>query len=221
MNANRFSLATSCGLVLALLVPLLPLVLNSDYRGAVPTHAQIVWGLLIHWINLFALLAVLLVWERRGLASIGIRPFRWSVLGLGLLAGFVITVLSNLLVQALHLKADAQFAQNLLALPWGLRVLLVLTAGVFEETLFRGYGIERLTALLGNRWWAAAITWGVFVTGHVPAVGWAYLPPIAIVSALITLLYLWKKDLVLNMTAHSTIDGIGLLLAPLLTHTGT
>lgn len=221
MHANRFSVATFCGLALALLVPLLPVLLHADYRGAVPSHAQIVWGLVMHWINLLALLAVVLVWERRDFASIGVRPFRWSALALGLLAGFVISVLSGLLVNVMHLKADAQFAQNLLALPFGLRLLLVLTAGVFEETLFRGYGIGRLTTLSGSRWLAAAITWGAFVAGHAPAVGWAYLPPIAIVSALITLLYLWKRDLVLNMTAHSTVDGIGLLLTPLLTHAGT
>jgi membrane protease YdiL (CAAX protease family) len=216
MNTNRFSLATCCGLLLALVVPLLPLVLNSDQRAAVPTPAQILWGLAIHWINLLALLALLFCWERRRLASIGIRPFRWSTLALGLVAGFVITLLSALLARLLHLQADAQFAQNLMALPLALRLLLVLTAGVFEETLFRGYGIERLTTLLGNRWLAAAITWGAFVAGHAPAVGWVHLPPIAIVSAFITLLYLWRKDLALNITAHSTVDGIGLLLVPLL-----
>jgi uncharacterized protein len=227
MNANRsvqhsagarFAPATLCGLILALLVPLLPVVFNADYRGAVPTHAQVVWGLAVHWINLLALLALMLLWERRGWGSIGIRTFRWTVLVIGLLAGFAISVLSGLLVNVLQLKVDTQFAQNLMSLPLGLRVLLVLTAGLFEETLFRGYGIERLTTLLGSRWVAAALTWGAFVAGHAPAVGWAYLPPIAIVSALITLLYLWKRDLLLNMTAHSTVDGIGLLLTPLLTH---
>jgi membrane protease YdiL (CAAX protease family) len=204
-----------------LVVPLLPLVFNADYRGAVPTRAQVEWGLAIHWINLLSLLMVVLFWERRGLASIGIRVFHWPVLAIGLLAGFAMTVLSGLLVNVLQIKADAQFAQNLLSLPWGLRVLLVLTAGIFEETLFRGYAFERLTTLLGSRWLAAAITWATFVIGHAPAVGWIHLPPIAIVSALITLLYVWKRDLVLNMTAHSTVDGIGLLLTPLLTHAGT
>jgi uncharacterized protein len=227
MNANRplehpagarFAPATLCGLILALVVPLLPLVFSANYRGTVPTHAQVAWGLAIHWINLFALVAVLLFWERRGSASIGLRPFRWAALAIGLLAGFAITVLSSFLVNVLQLKVDTQFAQNLMSLPLGLRVLLVLTAGLFEETLFRGYGIERLTTLLGSRWVAAALTWGAFVAGHAPAVGWAYLPPIAIVSALITLLYLWKRDLLLNMTAHSTVDGISLLLTPLLTH---
>lgn len=220
MTWNRFSVATLCGLALALLVPLLPLLLNSDYRGTVPNHAQIVWGLVIHWINLLALLAVVFFWERRHLNSLGVRPFEWSTLAWGLLAGVVITVTSGVLTNALHLKADAQFAQNLSALPLALRVPLVLTAGIFEETLFRGYGIERLTTLLGRRWLAAALTFGAFVIGHAPAVGWVFLPPVAIVSALITLLYLWKRDLVLNMTAHSTVDGIGLLLAPLLTHAG-
>jgi hypothetical protein len=86
MNANRFSLATLCGLLLALLVPLLPLLLHPGYRGAVPTHARIVWGL-IHWINLFALLTALLFWERRRLDTIGIRAFQWITLVWGAAGG--------------------------------------------------------------------------------------------------------------------------------------
>jgi membrane protease YdiL (CAAX protease family) len=47
-----------------------------------------------------------------------------------------------------------------------------------------------------------------------------HLVPVFIVSALITLLYLWRRDLVLNMVAHVTVDAIALLLAPALARAG-
>jgi membrane protease YdiL (CAAX protease family) len=47
-----------------------------------------------------------------------------------------------------------------------------------------------------------------------------HLAPIFVVSSLITLLYLWRRDLVVNMVAHATVDGIALLLAPALAHAG-
>jgi membrane protease YdiL (CAAX protease family) len=69
-----------------------------------------------------------------------------------------------------------------------------------------------------SRWAAAAFTLGFFVLAHLPVVGLAYLPPVAIVSAFVTLLYLWRRDLILNMIAHATIDGIALLVMPIAQH---
>ena len=55
-----------------------------------------------------------------------------------------------------------------------------------------------------------------FTAMHAPAMGWGNLLPVGIEGALITLLYLWRRNLVLNILAHSTVDGIGLLIVPLL-----
>jgi membrane protease YdiL (CAAX protease family) len=68
------------------------------------------------------------------------------------------------------------------------------------------------------RWWTlpAGVTVVLFTLAHVPAVGFDHLLPVAIVSVFVTLLYLWRRDLILNMVAHATIDAIGLLLAPIL-----
>ena len=121
-------------------------------------------------------------------------------------------LISGIIISVLGLSSDAQFARRLLALPFVLRVILVITAGVFEETLYRGYAIERLAPLLRSRWAAAAVTLALFTLAHIPAVGLAHLAPVFIVSGFVTLLYLWRRDLVLNIVAHSTIDGISLLL---------
>jgi membrane protease YdiL (CAAX protease family) len=52
-------------------------------------------------------------------------------------------------------------------------LLLVVTAGVFEETLYRGYALERLSSLWGSQWLAATATLALFTLMHAPAVGWA------------------------------------------------
>jgi membrane protease YdiL (CAAX protease family) len=91
-----------------------------------------------------------------------------------------------------------------------------LTAGVFEETLYRGYALERLTMIWGSKWAAAVVTVALFTLAHLPVVGIAHLLPVGIVSVFVTLLYLWRRDLILNMAAHATIDAIGLLLAPII-----
>jgi len=63
-----------------------------------------------------------------------------------------------------------------------------------------------------------------FTLAHIPARLLlnrdAKLLPVFIVSVFVTLLYLWRRDLVINVVAHATIDGVGLLLAPLLGHGG-
>jgi membrane protease YdiL (CAAX protease family) len=56
------------------------------------------------------------------------------------------------------------------------------------------------------------------VLAHLPVVSLAYLAPVAIVSVFVTLLYLWRRDLILNMIAHATIDGIALLVMPIAQH---
>lgn len=64
------------------------------------------------------------------------------------------------------------------------------------------------------------MTVALFTLAHIPAVGLAHLLPVFIVSMFVTLLYLWRRDLVVNVTALATIDGVALLLVPLLGHHG-
>ena len=179
---------------------------------------RIVAGLALHWIDLAALILIVVLAERRALSSIGLRPPGWWTIPLGIVAAAIILVVAGLLTRVLKLGADARYVAYLQSLPVALRVVQVVTAGVFEETLYRGYALERLVPLCGSAWAAGAITLVLFVLMHVPAVCWAHLAPVAIVGALVTLLYLWRRDLMTNIVAHATIDGFGLLIVPLMHH---
>jgi len=213
-------MATLCGLLLALALPTALAFFTALTYGTTQIRTLINWGIPVHWANLAAVIAVVILAERQRPASIGLQPLRWWTLPLGLLAGLFILPVSGLLANALGSSADARFAGFLQSLPLATRVLVVLTAGIFEETLFRGYALERLASLLDNKWWAAAVTIAVFSLAHIPAVGLAHLLPVFIVSVLITLLYLWRRDLVVNIVAHVTIDSVALLVIPLLNHHG-
>jgi membrane protease YdiL (CAAX protease family) len=213
---RRFPAATLVGLCVALLLPLLTNLPVMHFLGAAPSSKLITAGLVMHWATLALLLVIVLRWEGEPLQSIGWRSPRWSTLLFGVVAGAIITAVAGFVSHSLKLSSDPHFAAFLRSLPLMMRVLLVITAGVFEETLYRGYGIERLSRYVGGKWVAAAITLGLFTLAHASAVGIAHLLPILIVSTLVTLLYLWRRDLLLNMVAHSTIDAIGLLLVPAL-----
>lgn len=208
--------ATLVGLAVALFFPLLTNLGVTHVLGLTPSFALIASGLIIHWATFALLLIIVLRWEREPLRSIGWRSPRWSTLALGIVAGIIIAIVSGLIAQGLRLRSDKHFVGFLQSLPLMVRVILVITAGVYEETLYRGYAIERLSRYFGGKWVAAVITVALFTCAHASAVGASQLAPIAIVAALVTLLYLWQRDLLLNMVAHATIDAFGLLIVPAL-----
>jgi len=217
LTSNSFGRwRTAAGLCIALIVPVLPPLVGSLAGWAERSQARLGWGILFHWLVFAAILAWVLLLERRDLASIGVRPLRWWTLPLGLVSGAVILGASGSLIALLHLSSDTSFAGYLLSQPFPIRLLLVVTAGVFEETAYRGYALERLTPVLGSKWLAGGFTVLCFAFAHIPAVGLDHVLPVLIVSIFVTLLYLWRRDLVLNMIAHATVDAISLLVVPVI-----
>ena len=218
IGGKRLLPATYIGLVLALAGPFLPYLFDPIAFGAALTPARVEWDILFHWLNLAAVIGIVLFAEKLPVTSIGLKRPRWWTVPLGLLAGAIILAFSGITVSLLKASPSKHLAEFLTSLPFVVRVVIVITAGVFEETLFRGYALERLATAFDSKWIAGGITVALFTLAHLPAVGFEHLLPIFIVSTFITLLYLWRRDLVVNVIAHTTIDGIGLLLVPFLSH---
>jgi membrane protease YdiL (CAAX protease family) len=218
-NSKTAGLAAA-GLCIALIVPVLPPLVGWLAGWAELSQARLYWGLVVHWLIFAAVVGWVVAVERQSLDSIGVRAFRWWTVPLGLVAGAVILGASGILINVLHFSGDTRFAGYLLSQPWPTRLMLVITAGVFEETAYRGYALERLASLLGSKWAAGAITVLCFAFAHIPAVGLDHILPVLVVSTLITLLYLWRRDLVLNIVAHATVDAISLLVLPALVGPG-
>jgi membrane protease YdiL (CAAX protease family) len=210
--------ATVAGLFFSLVAPFLEYLVFQGLYGPTQSLTRTALGIAVHLANFMVVVLIVVRAEGNPLASIGVRPLQWSTIPLGLAAGVLFTIVAGVLASLLKLNSDAVYVGYLQSLPFVVRVLLVVTAGVFEETLYRGYALERFASMWGSKWLAAIATLALFTVMHVPAVGWAHLLPVAIMGSLVTLLYLWKRNLLVNVVAHTTIDAIGLLVAPLFSH---
>jgi membrane protease YdiL (CAAX protease family) len=172
---------------------------------------------------LYCTLPLLIGWivirhERLPLRSIGLRRPHWSTVLWGLLLWGAIALLpliSAPLLDVLGTAGVAEGIQRLVVLPMWFRVVVGLTGGIVEEVLYRGYAVERLAALTGRPWLAAAASVLVFTLAHVPAWGLGFALgadlPFAIVM---TVFYLWRRDLLANILAHSSGLVVSLLTLP-------
>jgi uncharacterized protein len=81
---------------------------------------------------------------------------------------------------------------------------------VVEELCYRGYAIERLTELTGSRAFGALLSLLAFSFAHLPFWGITYALFILAASAVLTLAYVWQRDLAANMIGHALTAGVQL-----------
>lgn len=152
--------------------------------------------------------------------ALGLRLPRWSTLASALLA-VVCTLAAWPLLQGLQTLTGGQATsetarfKELAALPVGYRAFLVVTAGVTEECLYRGYGIGVGATLLGGTLPAALVSLAIFTIAHW-SWGIAHLASVLWAGVVLALLFVSTHDLFACMAAHTLIDAVGLLLAPMM-----
>jgi membrane protease YdiL (CAAX protease family) len=170
---------------------------------------------------LWALAAVALaiaVAQPSGLALLGLAPPGWTTLAWALLATVVVGAMFPL---ALAIQRRLGFApterlaqfKDLAARPLGYRVFIVVTAGVTEELMYRGYAIGVGGQLLGGVGVAAGLSLIVFTVAHYRW-GLGHLIGVLLACAVLTALFVATGDLWACMLAHALVDAVGLLLAP-------
>jgi membrane protease YdiL (CAAX protease family) len=162
------------------------------------------------------LIITALLVERLPFASIGIRRPSVStwvlVTMIFLVAQFVLPLLTTPLLRALGDEGMREGLQRLAVLPMWFRLMLAVTGGTIEETLYRGYTIERLAVLTGHRWLAGLTAAVVFGLAHVPFWGGAFAIAVDLpFGILMTAVYLWRRDLIANILAHCASLVVGLL----------
>jgi membrane protease YdiL (CAAX protease family) len=145
--------------------------------------------------------------ERTGLAGLGFTKFRW----LHLLQGVAFLLTANLILQGVVLLF-AQFGMNMpgelgLLIPDGpygkvLWLAVAITAGVCEETAFRGYLMTRLR-LLGKTGWIIPTVVSALVFGACHAYqGWTGFWVISIYGAMFSLLFIYTRSIWPCIVAH-------------------
>jgi uncharacterized protein len=169
---------------------------------------------LIWWAAVAAVLVYVRFAEREPLGSIGFRRPRWKDILLGIACGIVIlaglAAILYVVFPALHISENSAINQ-VMATPLWWRWISVIRAAVGEEILFRGYAIERLQKLTGSARVAGLVSWAVFTLLHVGFWGWGHLLVAGFAGGLLTLLYMWRRNLWVNMLAHFIVDGAAFL----------
>jgi membrane protease YdiL (CAAX protease family) len=203
------------GLLLALGVVSLPIG-RWDHEFAGIGH--LVGNEAIWWAYLAAMLLYVRRIERRPLASIGFRPPGAANLALGVLAGVAVLAMLGamyfLVLPALHLSDSVAATANggaLMATPFWWRLVSTVRAAVAEEVLFRGYAMERIEELTGSRTVATVLSLAVFTLDHVSSWGWSHELVVAVGGLAFSLLYLWRRNLWVNIIAHFIVDAASVL----------
>lgn len=213
----RFPPAAGLSLLLAFGLPAVLLFLKpAELFPNRPLVEQLLLGEAGWWLAAIAVLAVMLLGERRGPASIHLRPLGLGALGWGVLGAVVLLLAfmgTQLLLQALGLGVSQAAAVDFGQLPVWLILGMALRTGVVEEILFRGYAITRLEGLTGRTWLAALVSLAAFVALHVTSWSPGHLIFVTVAGGLLTGLYLWRRNLTANILAHTLVDAAGLLMA--------
>jgi membrane protease YdiL (CAAX protease family) len=213
---KRKWLITIVGLLIALGFASLPF---SHWDHEFADIAHLVGNEVIWWIYVAVVLLYVLGVERRPLSSIGFRAPGAKNLAIGVGAGVLITLglgaLYYLILPALHLNdsiASTSSANALMTTPFWWRFISTVRAAVSEEVLFRGYAMERIEELSGSRVIAVFISCSLFTLAHVSAWGWSHELIVAFGGLAFSLLYLWRRNLWVNIIAHFIVDAASVLV---------
>ncbi|MBD8874402.1 CPBP family intramembrane glutamic endopeptidase [Rhodanobacter sp. DHB23] len=212
---TRQWLTSLVGLLLALGVVSLPFgIWDHEFAGI----GHLLGNEAIWWTYVAVMLLYVRRVERRPLSSVGFRPPGIANSVIGVLAGAVVlavfAAMYFLILPALHLDDSAVATANggaLMATPWWWRFISTVRAAVAEELLFRGYAMGRIEELTGSRAVATMLSLAVFTVDHVTYWGWSHELIVAVGGLAFSLLYLWRRNLWVNIIAHFIVDAATVL----------
>ena len=170
-----------------------------------------VWREIAVWIMAAFLIVLVRFGEGLPLSSIRLAtaPWRQSLRYGCILAGLcgVTAWIVILFTGYGHGPGSAAFDKE----PIWFGTLAVIRAGIVEELFFRGYAIERLESIGCGRILSPAIPLVLFAgthwTGGIPSIIIAL-----VLGGILTVFYLWRRDLVANMIGHTLSDFLGLVV---------
>ena len=163
-------------------------------------------------IQVALLVVIVLSWEQRPLASIGLHEPELIDLGWGIVAFAIIEVGDNFWSAATLPPEAAESARTQLATlssqseSW--KIILFICGAFFEESYFRGYVIERVEELTGS------LNFGVFlgtaVDLYIHSVYWDTSLVISMAFGLVSLglLYLWRRSVITCVIAHFLLNAL-------------
>lgn len=201
------------GLVLSLILPVLYIlwIAPNQIQPVVDTLSYTLIGFAVLWILALSICLYVTQIEKRPFTSIGWEALSWKssflAIGLGVFLSLLVPALTFLVSSIIKSSDSGSITQVATSFPWWVILLSVITAGVTEEILFRGYSISRLIEKTGNKWMSAIISLIFFICIH--SSGWNLAHIIGVViplGAILTGLFLWKRNLLFVIIVHIMID---------------
>ena len=211
-------LAAIPGLVLALAGPAAVAFLSgraTEFAPAFLVHALSVVSIILIVLVVFALARYRegLPLRRLGFARVG-----WSSMAIGLTLTLFFTMVvgpfAYWTVTQLNMGTFEEGLSNLATLPTWYLVLTIVFVATAEELLYRAYAIESLSAITGSVGIAGAVSLLAFAAAHVPMWGWGPALTTLVSGAVATLVYVWRRDVVALIVAHTAADLYGIVIAP-------
>jgi membrane protease YdiL (CAAX protease family) len=204
---------TLVGLAIALIA--MPVVMALFNGLEVPrTAANVTIREALVIILAVCLLALIRNKEHLGLKSVGLRRapignfLLWVVITL---AGVAAAIAASLGVITF---AGWKFGSGSEPLPLWVTLIVVMRAGFVEELFYRGYAIERLESLTGSRLLAIGLPLLLFALFHYRQ-GWAGITIALLTGAVLTGVYVYKRNLWITITAHFLVDFVPNIVLPL------
>lgn len=215
-NKEKASLATWVGLFIALFAVLIVRWAVAQFYPPFGFVASI-WKEVLIWLCVIILLVIIRRGERLPLSSIhlGTAPIKSSILWGGVLT-LLCGVVGGVVASLAHFRGGP-LGEALSRLPLWLVLCIVLRAGIVEELFYRGYAIERLQLLGLNRFWAVVIPLLIFGFAH-GTNGFANIILALALGVILSVFYLWRRDLVANMIGHFMVDFLSVVLPRFLHH---
>ena len=212
-HSRKLWLLTMIGLAICFGLPELDLGAQlSDRDAGIPWPRDLVW-----WTIAVVLLLYVRLVERRPLASIGLHRPTGKTFVFGIATAVVlfasVILFFAIVFPMLGLSIDQKAVERITRLPQWYQVLLAIRAAVVEEILYRGYPISRIAQVTGSKSIAAIVSLAVFTLAHLSYWGPAQRLIVVTGAIVLTLLYLWRRDLVSNMIAHVLVDLAGFVAA--------
>lgn len=197
---------TLIGLIFAFGFPCMPL---SDwlleFKGTYYlVHYELVWWAATIGLLVYARAAEKITWQGLGFVRLKKWDWLWTI-GTAAITVVILGAVYLGLLPALGMSEDSQ-VNTLMATPLWWRIISTVRAAVAEEVFYRGYGLQRVEALSGKSWLGGSLSCVLFTLAHVPTWGWIHVVPALIGGTILTLLFLKRRNLWVNIGCHFLVD---------------
>lgn len=119
------------------------------------------------------------------------------------------------LVESLGLETTVGSIEMIAGLPILFTVSAAITAALTEEFLYRAYPIESIEKMTDSPILAGITTFTAFMLFHIPFWGLGGTLQISINGALLTALYIWRRNYAANLLAHLLTDIYAFVIIPM------